>query len=386
MLAMINDRTCAQPVMGWRLTLAAIATAYLAMSPVAAAQSGALPSDGPYLFHQEDGSVIAKWVSEGKLEEKRFAAGAAIELPQFADLIGKHLQLRKHEPEPAVWQMPSRLLAISDVEGRYDNMRRFLTANDVVDAAGCWTFGKGHLVCVGDFVDRGNKVTETLWMLHRLAREAKAVGGRVHFVLGNHEVMMMGGDVRYTAPKYKIVAGMLGVPVPGLLGLDTELGRWLRSRNTLVRIGDMLFVHAGVSPSLSKTKIDLEAVNADIRRVVGKRPDTIKDKRLLGLAWHPHGPLWYRGYFQKYTDLSSAYFGPRPTTEQIDQILERLGAATIVVGHTKVERVTSVFGGRRVLAIDIPWTDLDKVRGILVEGERMHVVDARGKRAPLVVK
>lgn len=335
--------------------------------------------DGPYLFHQKDGAITARWIVGGKVQEKQFAAGEPIQLPQFKGLLGKSLTITKHEPDKPVVAQPERLLAISDVEGEYDHMVRFLEANGVIDKAGRWAFGKGHLVCVGDMVDRGQKVTETLWLLYRLTAEARSAGGQVHYVLGNHEAMVMGGDVRYMAPKYKTVAKLLGIPPEGLLGADTELGRWLRTRNALVRVGDLLFVHAGVSSPVASSKVDLENLNGEIRSVLGIPPTKIKDARRLALTWGHLGPLWYRGYFKEF----AVSFGPTPTPAALDRILENLGARTIVVGHTQVERVTTMFGRRRVLAIDIPWTNVDNVRGILVTGDQIVAIDVRGKQSPL---
>jgi hypothetical protein len=334
-------------------------------------------NDGPYLFHHNDG-ITAKWVSHGKVQQKQFPKGKPVELPQFAALLGKSLTVRQHKPEAAVWPRPEKLLAISDVEGEYDHMLRFLQANGVVDKSGGWAFGKGHLVCVGDMVDRGQQVTETLWLMYRLSAEARAAGGHLHYVLGNHEAMVMGGDIRYTAQKYKDTAKLFGLPCEGLLGADTELGRWLRSRNALVRVGDLLFVHAGVSASVASQKVDLQELNARIRTVLGIPPTQIKDRSVLLLAWGAAGPLWYRGYFKEH----SLMFGPVPTVAALDGILRNLGASSIVVGHTQVPRVTKMFG-RRVLAIDTPWTNVDTVQGILVTGDKIQVVDVRGKRTKL---
>ncbi len=336
-------------------------------------------NDGPYLFHQADGSVVAKWVAAGEVHQKRFAKGKAVELPRFAPFMGKRVQLKKHKPDPAVWKQPETMLVISDVEGQYDTTHTFLYRNGVVDKGGKWSFGKGHLVCVGDMVDRGTKVAETMWMLYRLSIEAQAAGGHVHYVIGNHEVMMMGGDVRYTAKKYHDVARLFGLPTEGIVGADTEIGRWWRSLNTLTRIGPYLFVHAGVSPQLGSKKLDLDRLNDAMRAVLGTPPTKIANRDLQALAWGRYGPLWYRGYFKEF----ALDFGPTPTASDLDDVLKNLGAKTIVIGHTKIKKIAPMFGARRVLPIDIPWTDASKVRGILVTGERVDVIDIRGKRTRL---
>ena len=340
-------------------------------------------SDGPYLFHQEDGGVTAKWVERGKVQSKRFAKGKPVELPRFANLIGESVKLERHKPPKSVWPLPERMLVISDVEGEFDVMERFLRGNGVVDKAGRWAFGKGHLVTVGDMVDRGTKQLEVLWMLWRLDREARKAGGRVHFVLGNHEVMQMGGDIRYTAPKYKKVAALFGIPCRELLGAETELGRWLRSCNGLVRVGPYLFVHAGISPEFASKPIDLDRANAAMRPLIGVPPNQIKSRTMRAVLWSSRGPFWYRGYFEEYAKKYPDSHGPRPTVEKIDKILANVGAKSIVVGHSKVTKITALFGKRRVLAIDIPWRKAKDVRGLLIKGKRVEVVDIQGQRKPL---
>ncbi len=365
--------------------LAVVAFVGAACGPDAATAQDRAPTpphadldDGPYLFHESDGAVVAKWVRGGKVATQRFAAGKSIELPAFAASLGASLPIVPLEPEPAVWEQPEEMLVVSDVEGRYDDFLRFLEANDVVDAKGRWSFGTGHLVCIGDMVDRGTQVTETLWLLHRLLREAKAAGGHVHHVLGNHEAMWMGGDVRYVAPKYRQVADLLGIRCEGLVGADTELGRWLRTRNAVVRIGTYVFVHGGISPAVAAGKTDLDAMNTKIRAVLGVHPQKIADAAARERVWGRSSPLWYRGYFPQF----ARDFGRTPTTDEFDRMLENLGAKTIVVGHTKVRAVTPMFGGR-VIAIDIPWTAPDDVRALLVRKNSVQVADIRGHKIPL---
>ena len=333
-------------------------------------------NEAPHLFHQTDGSIVAKWITNGEIKTRRFAKGKPIQIPEFSAVLGSELRLTPYKVGPATWAQPEKFLAISDVEGQYDFMFRFLKNSGVIDKSGAWTYGKGHLVCIGDMVDRGEHVTETLLLLVRLFKEARKAGGYDHYVLGNHEVMMMGGDIRYTADKYKAAALKLGIPCRGLLGADTEVGRFLRSRHTIVRVGDYLFVHAGISPPIANTRLGMDKLNELTRSVLGIHPSKIEDKFTQSVSWGRPGPLWYRGYFEEY----AASFGPKPTPDEMDKILTAFGAKTIVIGHTKVTRVGSMYEKRRVLAIDIPWTDVNEVRGIIVEGGKLDVVDALGKR------
>ena len=72
-----------------------------------------------------------------------------------------------------------------------------------------WTFGNGHLVLVGDFVDRGFSTTQVLWFIYKLEQEAEKQGGYVHYILGNHELKNMQGNYESASLKYFHVAAIL---------------------------------------------------------------------------------------------------------------------------------------------------------------------------------
>lgn len=337
-------------------------------------------SDGPHLFHRADGSVEAAWITDGKRMTQTFKKGQPVELPPFARLIGSSLVLQPHSPNSGVVdQMPPTLLAITDVEGQFNHLVRFLEANGVIDSEGRWAFGRGHLVSVGDFVDRGDQVTEVLWLMYRLSREARLAGGQVHFLIGNHEAMIMGGDTRYVAAKYRQVCQILQLPYEALVGADTELGRWLRSCNSILTVGEVVFVHGGIAPQRPVRRETIDAVNEQMRGGLGIRKQILReqDADVAELLWGRHGPLWYRGYF------AADGYGPRPLGAEIDALLAALKAKTIVVGHTKVDAPCFIYEPTRVLALDVSWTKPDDVRGLRIEGKSSGFVDITGKAYPL---
>ena len=91
---------------------------------------------------------------------------------------------------------------ISDIEGNFGAFRKLLQGNRVIDENFNWTYGKDHLVLVGDFVDRSTMVTEVLWLIYSLEEKAKAAGGYVHYILGNHEIMNMSDELDYVQERY----------------------------------------------------------------------------------------------------------------------------------------------------------------------------------------
>jgi hypothetical protein len=231
---------------------------------------------------------------------------------------------------------------------------------------------------VGDLVDRGAAVTETLWLIRQLEREAQAVGGQVHYVLGNHEAMVMSGDLRYVHLKYKFAAEQYGISYDELHGPNSEIGRWLRSKNAVVRVGELLFVHAGYSPHLDSEQFEQGQLNELVRSLLGKPRIELSNIRTDPVQ-HTMGPFWYRGYFKRYADQ----WGGLPTTEQIESILERHQAKHIVVGHTLVEQVGPINEAGTLIAIDVKWADSKKCQGLLQEGGRLFRLTMTGEREEL---
>ena len=67
----------------------------------------------------------------------------------------------------------------------------------VIDDGERWAAGTAHVVSLGDLLDRGTETRPILDLLMRLQEEARAAGGRLHVLLGNHEAMNLRGDLRY---------------------------------------------------------------------------------------------------------------------------------------------------------------------------------------------
>ena len=189
--------------------------------------------DGPHVLWAGHTARILR-VSGGRVSEETRKAPFDLSIPGVA------APLRLDGTLPAVptleMPLPDTVVALSDVHGNFDGLLGLLRAHRVIDEGGRWTLGDGHLVVVGDVVDKGPRVTECLWLLRSLEPQARRAGGRVHFVLGNHEVMMLGADLSYLHPRYAAVrAAAWPGGAPDLVGRDSELGRWLRSRRVLLK-------------------------------------------------------------------------------------------------------------------------------------------------------
>jgi len=308
----------------------------------------------------------------------------------------------------------TRVVAIADSHGAYPEFTAILQRVGLIDANRQWIGGSSVFVQTGDVIDRGPGSRECLDLLMDLERQAPKQNGRVIPLLGNHEVMNIMGDLRYVVPQdYQAFATeqsekrreeayrdyknflashsarhhtaysdddagrqkwMADHP-PGFFerhnAFDAQglYGRWIRSHDAVVQVGDALFLHGGLNPALHFKNIKEvnERVHSEIARFdslwqslcdkkiiwrymkleealrqiqeewawiqargqVEDREAAQQMQELTGLQnWlivSPDGPLWYRGMALEPEDKLKA---------PLEAMLQRLRAQYIVAGHT----------------------------------------------------
>jgi len=325
--------------------------------------------EAPHVIWKQ-GRAQVLTVKAGKVEVSALDAKGRLALPGLPPLA---LKATGVEAPQVRFEAPAKLAAVSDIHGNYPGLLKLLRAHGIVDDRNLWTYGKGHLMVVGDVMDRGEGCTEILWLLRSLEAQARAKGGRVHMVMGNHESMDLKGDLRYVNPKYSTLAKG---PLPALevlYGPDSELGRWMRRRPALIRIGRTLFVHGGISPVLLDTRATLEDINARLAAAWEPATPEAERKAILGTD----GPLWYRGLIPG-ADAKRGDASP----EHVAAVLKAFEVDRIVIGHTTLERVTPHFGGR-VIGVDAGLKDGQPGELLLIEGTQLHRGLADGRREPL---
>lgn len=332
--------------------------------------------DGPYVLYRND-SVIVNYIEDSggtksvRTENGLSSAKNAITLQVNTDIPGKTftVQLKQQlSNEKTEYNGIKKMLVLSDIEGNFEAFRKLLQGNGVVDDNFNWTFGKDHLVLVGDFVDRGTMVTEVLWFIYMLEEKAKAAGGYVHFILGNHEIMNMSNDLNYVDQRYIQHAQLLNKPYMQLFGPDAELGRWLATKNVVERIGKTLFMHGGISSYMNQAAIPLKELNDMTRAYYTDTLYKYKDTR-LNIIYSDFGPFWYRGYYKP----------PRAGVEQVDSTLNIYGVNQITTGHTIIStEIRSLYKGK------LYNTDVHHAEGqseaLLIDDKKFWRVNNKGEK------
>lgn len=335
-------------------------------------------TDGPHVFYRGR-EIIVKSVERvdttNVVREIRYSKNDDVlltcNIPATGDKFSFPLR-DKIRVEKYDYSMPERMLVVSDIEGNFEAFKQLLLAGKVINKDFKWTFGEGHLVLDGDFFDRGLNVTECLWLVYKLEPEAEAAGGKVHFILGNHEVMNMGGYFDYVRKKYMENAELMGEDYSLWYDNHTELGRWLRTKNAVERIGDYVFCHGGISPMLATSGLTLSDINVIARQNLGKPDSQIHDSLARAVYDTREGIFWYRGASKNQLN-----------EEQVDQILAFAGAKRMVVGHTLVPDVTALYGGR-VICVDLYHDEnlrLGTLKTLFIESGYLYSLNDKGEKS-----
>jgi hypothetical protein len=301
-----------------------------------------------------------------------------------------------------------RIVAFGDVHGDLEATRIALRLAGAIDEEDRWIGGDLVVVQTGDQLDRGDEERAILHLFARLMREARAQGGAFHPLNGNHELMNSHLDFRYiTIGGFEDFAdldpfvgdGMEGAEgdamASGTAGdaegdpeLDEAQAFWARydaaergrvaaflpggpyalmlaERNTIVQVGENVFVHGGVLPDHARA--GLETINTSIQAWLRGERDAPE--------WSRGGdsPIWTRLYSSRPDDEACVV---------LDEALEILGAKRMIVGHTVHRAGVTPHCEGRLIAVDVGMAAYYRgPREVLeIRGDTLTVISAEGER------
>lgn len=335
-------------------------------------------ADGPYILKDNLSIEVSR---NNEFVTRNISKRDSIKVKiENTDNDSFYFNLNKDYKSPvAEYEMPDNLVVLSDIEGNYNALYGLLYSNNIIDKNHNWIYGDGHLLVNGDILDRGKNVTQVLWLLYKLDYQAQTSGGQVHIIIGNHEVMNFHGDHRYNRGKYiKIAQEVSGLEdkekaLQYLYSTNTELGKWLSSKNVFEKIGDYVFVHGGLSRDLLDYKISIDKINQLVRSHYYEVENIEKDKAVEFL-YSTKGPFWYRGLAKK-----------EIKQKQLDKILKFYNTSKVVVGHTVVEKIKASYNGK-LINTDVKHGKKKfsgKSFALLVENGEEFIIDDLGNKIPL---
>jgi len=341
-------------------------------------------SDGPFVRWKRNDKIKSFYLVNDsnkqltrKIKQKNQAAQEPFILKGFANDQQTYTLYKNPEIPQAEFSGINKLLVMGDTHGGYDSLLIFLINNRIIDDEKHWTWGTGHLVILGDIFDRGEHVSELLWLVYQLETQAREQGGYVHFILGNHEVMNLLGNSTYISDKYYFLTKKANVSYSWLYNKHTILGKWLRTRNTIIKIDDNLFVHAGISPRLAFSGLSIEEINNRVRfllKYTEQNPSFDNAEELL-LSYN--GPFWYRGYFE-----SSRHYN-RVSYREVTQILSVYDVSRIMIGHTNVKAITPLYNAQ-IFSLDVPFYNMAySMSGLLIENDIIYLLNSSGEKVKM---
>jgi len=258
------------------------------------------------------------------------------------------VHLRPNFPrEKGVFKGVDSVYLVGDVHGMYDNLINLLQKAGVINAELKWQAGKAHLVFLGDQFDRGDDVTKALWFIHELEPQAAKQGGKVHLLLGNHEIMITTKDLRYLSRKEKALSIAYNVGYDYMYHpTKSYLGAWLTSKPSVIKIDGLILAHGGIvdlgTPHIEEFNdqvykymqedmyLDLTKEHAD-----SSSYDPERWMKMKNFFYSDVSPFWYRGYALSDT-----------LGKQLDGMLRKYNSKVHIVGHTPMETITSRYKGK----------------------------------------
>ncbi len=247
-----------------------------------------------------------------------------------------------HHAQPEVY-------AIGDLHGDFNAMVGILRAARLIDSSNRWIGGSKTLVQVGDQLDRGNTEKEILDLFESLIDQASQAGGQVLVLNGNHETMNVALDFRYiTSTGFRqfesFYTGQTDSDVRSLPASQRgravafkpggPYARVLADHNSIVQIGETVYVHGGITES--HANYGLDRINSEI------------SEWMHGYAGQPSstgssGPLWNRDYGGSVSSSDCS---------RLANALSSLNAKRLVIAHTRQTSINQVCNGM-VWRIDV---------------------------------
>nr|GMD69230.1 shewanella-like protein phosphatase 1 [Ipomoea batatas] len=271
-----------------------------------------------------------------------------------------------------------RIIAVGDLHGDLDKARQAFEMAGVLSSDGLWIGGETVLVQLGDILDRGEDELAILSLLRSMDIQAKAHGGAVFQVNGNHETMNVEGDFRYVDSgafdecvyfleyleeygrdwekafpcwfaechrwkrerkmsqsywdSWSLVKRQKGVIARSILlkpggPLASELSR----HGVILKVDDWLFCHGGTLPH--HVAYGIERINREVSRWMRGLSDGEDRPEIPFIATRGYDSVvWSRLYSRGNPHIEN--YQNNQIQSILEETLRAVGAKGMVVGHT----------------------------------------------------
>ena len=254
----------------------------------------------------------------------------------------------------------SKIIVIGDIHGDLYTLLHALYKASVINIYGKWIGGDTYVVQLGDQLDKGGRrmisvdntmdeieELKVIEYMHHLHFEAKKNGGGGVFnLIGNHELMNLMGDFRYATQQH--IRGFGGeIQRKKLFEPGGPLAKKLAcNTNGVMRIGNWIFVHAGLLPKHIEN-YSIESINNIVRNILlGNLTMDNIDPNIESLIFGKDSLFWNRFYSK---DNESGNDKCNILNKTID-LLHLGNKGGMVVGHTVKDNITSICNNKLWMA------------------------------------
>ena len=240
----------------------------------------------------------------------------------------------------------NNIFVLGDIHGDFAVLKKALYKAKLINSRLKWIGGNSHLVQLGDLLDgkiRANykpNYAEISAMeeftifefLNDLDRQARLLGGRVHYLIGNHELMNLIGRFDYVLDKHLSGTG---------LAIRRQLfkpGGYMASLLAchsygVLKINDWIFCHGGLLPE-HVNKRSITSINTLVRSVLkGTKSLENLTNEEQDLIYGNDSFFWTRFYSRNANRCEVL-------NKTLDIVSSEKGG--MVVGHTPHNNITDV--------------------------------------------
>lgn len=256
------------------------------------------------------------------------------------------------EPISAVLPPTERIIVIGDLHGDIAMLCSCLYMANILNTNMEWIAEPPNTIVVqiGDQLDSLSRDTSQEWeklddtklmrFTEKLDEIAKKKGGRFLSMIGNHEMMNVFGEFMYVSPLSMEKAGgpqeRRDKFRPG--GIYAQL---LAKRNSVLKIGNLLFCHAGLLPQhIEMVHGNLQQINDLNQRFLLGKPMEFHEVHLhKQLFVEQTSLLWNRMYLEGLHDPVSA----TNMKTALEMTLHHTGCIAMIIGHNPMEHITPLY-------------------------------------------
>ena len=238
----------------------------------------------------------------------------------------------------------NRILVIGDLHADFNKTKELFIHFSLIDVNENWIASPKDTVVVqlGDQMDGGGRgeaesfgELDLINFMDRIHLKAEIDGGGVYSLIGNHEIMNLLGDFRYASTKDIQIQGGIQKRQQLFSPGSDIFNKMSCTRNVILKIGDFIFVHAGILPEHINPNEKTEFIKKlnKLMRLYLQGKKTWEDHDIQKYFLDKKGIIWDRTYGDE--TLS------KTTCKSLNQVNKLLNVGHMVVGHTVQDNINS---------------------------------------------